>query len=235
MWAASWEYAMSLMTTLKNLFAGAPAGVSDARDANRTYVIDAEKLAETREGQGGRVGPQERFQSIQALSRFAEREKIGVVAVLGGRPLREVAHGDAYNGVRVFYIEADKTMADQLQRVLDREVRGRAVVVTNDKQFEVKLAGHGVPTLRVTSLRRALENNGNGEGGGDGGGRNRDRGERGGRDRRNRGPRPERTERPDRANAPAEGSSAPAVEVAPSQNRPSRPSDTIDNLIDRVD
>ncbi len=229
---------MSFLNRILAAVSGKPSVAGAPRDTHRTYVVDAEKLAESREGQG-RLGPQERFHAVQTLSRFAEREKINVVAVLGGRPLREVAHGESFNGVRVFYVEQEKTMADQVQHILDREVRGRAVVVTNDKQLEARLQGKGVDTLRVSSLRRALDSN-SGDGGEGGGGRNRDRGDRGGRDRRGgRGPRPERSERPA---APAQG--GPAEPTAPAERAPERApeetrgggsGDTIDNLIDRVD
>ena len=238
---------MSLLDSIKAAFAGKPSVGHTPRDTSRTYLVDAEKLAEGREG---RMGPQERFHAIQTLSRFAEREKITVVAVVGGRPLREVAHGETFNGVRVFYVDAEKTMAEQLQQVLDRELRGRAVVVTNDKQLETTLVGRGVGTLRLTSLRRALDSNNNGEGGGggDGGGRNRergdrgDRGDRGGRDRGGRdrrGPRPDRRDQQqDRPAQPAQNDQvddAGSSEQAPDEGRNSgRSGDTIDSLIDRV-
>ena len=240
---------MSLLDSIKAAVAGKPSVASAPRETNRTYIVDAEKLAESREGQG-RLGPQERFHAIQTLSRFAEREKISLVAVVGGRPLREVAHGEVLNGVKVFYVEAEKTMADQIQQVLDREIRGRPVVVTNDKQLETRLQEKGISTLRVSSLRRALDGNGGeggGGGGGEGGGRDRrDRGDRGGRDRRGRGPRPDRQDRPDRQerqaqpaqNNQGEPSSQPserAPDRSPDESRGGGSGDTIDNLIDRVD
>lgn len=242
---------MSLLNSIKAAFGGKPSAGSAPRDTSRTYLVDAEKLAEARDGQG-RMGPQERFHAIQTLSRFAEREKISVVAVVGGRPLREVAHGEAFNGVRVFYVEADKSTADQIQQVLDRELRGRAVVVTNDKQLEARLQERGIGTLRVTSLRRAMENNGNGEGGGGDGGRGRergDRGDRGGRDRGGRdrrGPRPDRRDQQERQAQPGQTNPAsepnqPAADRAPERSSEESPrgnsnaGDTIDNLIDRVD
>lgn len=237
---------MSLLHIIKAAFGGQPAAGSAPRDTSRTYLVDAEKLAEAREGQG-RLGPHERFHAIQTLSRFAEREKINLVAVVGGRPLREVAHGEAFNGVRVFYVEAEKSIADQILHVLDRELRGRAVVVTNDKQLESRLQERGVGTLRVTSLRRALEGGG-GEGGGEGG-RNRDRGDRGGRDRGGRdrrGPRPDRRDQQERQAQPGQNNQPADQGQAASDRTPERSADesprgnnnagdTIDNLIDRVD
>lgn len=228
---------MSLLDSLKSVFAGKPSVAG--RDGGGLYLVDAEKLAESRDNQG-RIGPVERVQAIQLLSRLAEREKVEVVAVVGGRPLREVAHGDALNGVRVFYVEAEGTLADQILKVLKSELRGRRpMVITNDKQLDAKLVQQGVVTMRIATLRKVFENGGGEGGGGDQGGRQQqrrqrrgprpDRGDRGGE----RGDRPERQDRPAPQNQegrePAERNDRPAAEES------SRSGDTIDNLIDRVD
>lgn len=241
---------MGLFDSIKSVFGGGGAAPSPvSRDAGRVYLVDAEKMADTREG--GRPGPSERFRAIQILASFAEREKVTMVAVVGGRPLREVAHGEAFNGVRVFYAEAEQSLADQIQRVLDRELRGRATVVTNDKELETALRGRGVSTLRLSSLRRAMDG-GSGEGGGDGGGRGRDR-DRDRNRRRGGGRRPGDERRDNRPERESDGGSAEGnggqneggegegedasqervASPAPEQRR--RSSDTIDNLIDRVD
>lgn len=205
---------MGFLDSIKSVF-GASSSTGAERDPKRTYIIDAEKLAESRDG---RTGPVERFQAIQQLSRFADREKIDIVAVVNGRPLREVAHGESYNSVRVFYAEAGGTVADQMEKVAGA-IRGAKLVVTNDKQLEARLAQRGIPTLRITTLRKAFEG---GEGGGEG---NR------GRDRRNgrRGPRPERQRSNAEPNSGAEPAAAPEGESAAAE-----PGDTVDGLIDRV-
>lgn len=227
---------MSLLDSLKSVFAGKPS--VGGREGGGSFLVDAEKLAESREGQG-RLGPVERFQAIQQLSRLAEREKVEVVAVVGGRPLREVAHGEAFNGVKVFYVEAEGTLADQMLKVLGGEMRGRRpVVITNDKQLDAKLASQGVATMRVSTLRKAFENGG-GEGGGNGGDRQQQRRQRRGPrpdrgDRGDRGDRPERQDRPAPQDQQGREPESRGERPAPEESS-SRSSDTIDNLIDRVD
>lgn len=214
---------MGLFDSIKSVFGGSASGGSAT---GGVFVVDAEKLADSREG---RTGPMERFRAIQNLSRFAEREKLEIIAVTGGRPLREVANGDSYNGVRVFYVEENSTMADQLEKTLSR-ARGRnPVVVTNDKQLETNLQKRGIATLRVSTLRKAFEG---GEGGGERGerGDRGDRGERGDRvDRRQRrGPRPDRQRTPQDQS----GAANPADTASGGDN--AQPGDTVDGLIDRV-
>ncbi len=207
---------MGFLDSIKSMLGGGPAAGS-ARETDRTIVVDAEKMADSREG---RTGPVERVQALQQLSRFAEREKIEIIAVLNGRPLREVAHGEAFNKIRVFYAEASGTVADQLEKVAS-DVRGPKMVVTNDKQLETRLAQRGIPTLRVSTLRKAFE--GGGEGGGGDGGRGRDR-----RSNR-RGPRSDRH----RQGAENGGATESAAPQAP-ESSSSEPGDTVDGLIDRV-
>lgn len=205
---------MGLLDSIKSVLGGGTG--SAARETDRVYVVDAEKLADTREG---RTGPVERFRAIQQLSRFAEREKVEIVAVVGGRPLREVAHGEAFNGVRVFYVEENSSLADQLEKTLG-EVRGRKpVVVTNDKHLETRLIERGITTMRVSTLRKAFE--GGGEGGGD---RGRDR-----RPRRNGRP-----DRPQRQAAENNAESTDAGEGPEAADNNGQPGDTVDGLIDRV-
>jgi rRNA-processing protein FCF1 len=201
---------MGIFDSIKSAFSGLRGG----RHAGRVYIVDAEKLADTREG---RTGPVERFRAIQQLSRFAERESVEIIAVVGGRPLREAGHGEAYKGVRVFYVEDNNSVADQMEKTL-AQIRGRSpVVITNDKQLESRLRGRGVETMRITTLRKAFE--------GDSAGSDRERrSRRGGRDRQ--------------APASESGDAKPDAqsEVAQSESASAdkEPSDTVDGYIDRV-
>lgn len=215
---------MGILDSVKSMFGGSGASES-VRAADRVYVVDAEKLADSREG---RTGPVERFRAIQQLSRFSEREKVEIVAVVGGRPLREVAHGESFNGVKVFYVEEGQSLADRMEKCLG-EVRRKPVVITNDKQLETRMNERGISTLRVSTLRKAFEG---GEGGGERGERGErggDRGDRGGRDRRPR--RNGRPDRPQRQDSNAEGTSAGDAAEPADQGQPT---DTVDGLIDRV-
>ncbi len=228
---------MGLLDSIKSVFGGGAA--DNGRDTDRIYIVDAEKLAD---GRDGRTGPVERFRAIQQLSRFAEREKVTIVAVVGGRPLREVANGDEYNGVRVFYAEENNSIADQVEKTLGSFSK-RAVVVTNDKQLEARLADRGIATLRVSTLRKAFEggDSGNGRDGNGRGDRNgrardrRDRGDRGDRGDRRRGGRPDRPRTQEPNAEPAENAGDDSAIGAEPQPSSPRPTDTVDGLIDRVD
>lgn len=212
---------MGLFDSIKSVFG---SGASNGRGADCVYIVDAEKLADSRDG---RTGPVERFRAIQQLSRFADREKVEITAILGGRPLREVADGESFNNVRVFYVAENNSMADQIEKTLGSVSGRKAVVVTNDKQFDTRLNERGVSTLRVSTLRKAFEG-GNGESNGNGG--------RGGQERRERrrGPRPERGERPQRQPQQQQQESAPKTEQPQDVRSDDNPGDTVDGLIDRV-
>lgn len=214
---------MGLFDSIKSVFGG---GASSGRGTDCVFIVDAEKLADSRDG---RTGPVERFRAIQQLSRFAEREKVEIIAVLGGRPLREVANGDSFNNVRVFYVEENNSVADQIEKALGSVSSGRkAVVITNDKQFDTRLNERGVSTLRVSTLRKAFEG-GNGDSNGNA--------RRGGNERRERrrGPRPDRPDRGDRQRPPQpQQESAPQAEQPSAPRTDDSPGDTVDGLIDRV-
>lgn len=217
---------MGLFDSIKSVFGGSGGASSARREHDRVCIVDAEKLADSREG---RTGPVERFRAIQQLSRFAEREKLEMIAVVGGRPLREVANGETFNGVRVFYVEENSTIADQMEKTLG-QVRGRKpVVVTNDKQLETRLQQRGIAVMRVSTLKKAFdsgdsvvaEENGRG---------------RGDRERRRRrgGGRPERPLSQDQSGDESDGSAASAGEEDQLNAGNQKPQDTVDGLIDRV-
>lgn len=218
---------MGLLDSIKSVFGG---GASSGRGTDCVFIVDAEKLADSRDG---RTGPVERFRAIQQLSRFADREKVEIIAILAGRPLREVANGDSFNSVRVFYVDENSSAADQIEKTLGSVSGRKAVVITNDKQLDARLNGRGVSTLRVSTLRKAFEG-GNGDSNGNGN-RGRDRGDRDQRRERRRGPRPDRGDRGDRQRPPqAQQEAAPNAEQPQAPKTDDGPGDTVDGLIDRV-
>lgn len=184
---------MSLFKAVKSVFSGgrSPAGGGGGED--RLYVVDGERMLEGRE-----VGPGDRFQLLQRLGRFVEREKVRMQVVFSGRPLREVEHGGEFMGIKVFYVEQGQDFSAQfLETVRDASRRGKTVGLTNDVELEKKIADLGALTIRASTLRKGLEGGG-GEDRGDRGDRGGDRGDRGGEGggrggdrgpRRRRGPR----------------------------------------------
>lgn len=183
-------------------------------------LVDAEKLAESREG---RVGPAERFRAIQYLSRIADREKMEITAVVAGRPLREVANGERYNGVRVYYVDENKTLADTIER-LARNLGTTVCVVTNDRTLENRLRDCGFETLRIATLRKAFEGvdtvseSGRGRGA----------------DRRGKAKGREEEKAEEDAGDSTEDSSSKDDAAPEARRGDQKPLDTVDGLIDRV-
>lgn len=227
---------MSLLGKLAALFGGG--------SASKVCVVDGDRFAG-----GERVGPGERFQALNKLARYAGREELKIKVVFGGRPLREAGDGDVYNDVEVFYGET----ADDVRARLTKLVRASssAVLVTSDQALESDLRARGCATMRLSTLRKAMETS-SGEGGGGGGGgregregggersggggRDRDGGRRGrGRGGRGRG---ERRPRPDQegeggGGQPAAEGNAPRAESGSGATGGANSS--VKNLIDLVE
>lgn len=219
---------MSLLGKLVALFSGGTA--------RNVCVVDGDRLAG-----GDRVGPGERFQALSKLARFATRENMPMTVVFGGRPLREAADDANYNGVVVRYGETAEEVRSKLVKALGSAGRSRAALVTSDTEFESEMESKGFSTVKVSTLRKAMEPPGS-EGGSFGGNRERgersdrgERGERGDRDggrrnrSRNRGGRRPQGE-PGSNNNPADGSNrSEGASSAPAGNDP------VKNLIDLVE
>ena len=225
---------MSILDTIKAFFSG------DSR-SGKLYIIDAAQLS----GSGSeRLSPRDQVQVLQHLSRFAEKEKIGVQAVFEGRALREVAHGENYGGVQVFFADTTANLQNLLLDLLKKGMRSKqAVLVTASRPVEERAISMGGMTMRPSTFRKAFENGG---GGGDRGDRGGDRGGRGGRgrDRRrgDRGDRQPRQQRPPQdQQAPQAGSAQPAAPAGgagvqpPPQNNPPKGNDSVRDLIDLVE
>ena len=231
---------MSLFKAVKSVFSGgrSPAGGGGGGE-DRLYVVDGERMLEGRE-----VGPGDRFQLLQRLGRFVEREKVRMQVVFSGRPLREVEHGGEFMGIKVFYVEQGQDFSAQfLDTVRDAVRRGKTAGLTNDVELEKKIADLGAVTIRASTLRKGLEGGG-GEGGGDRGG---DRGERGGEGggrggdrgpRRRRGPRGGGRGgfgRPQQQGGNGGGGEGQADQAGGSGDTSSGSSNSVKNLIDLVE
>ncbi|HEY8240134.1 MAG TPA: NYN domain-containing protein [Kiritimatiellia bacterium] len=230
---------MSFWDSIGSLFKGG-GKPSAARDGSRKYILDGERMLDNRGGE--KPGPLDRFQLLQRMAQFAEREGLKMQVVFAGRPLREAANGSAYNGVQVYYVEQASGIVDQLDKLVRRAGRN-AVVITSDNQAEARAREFGASSMRTSTLRKALEG-GNGEQGGgheDGrNGRRRQRPPRGGRrDHR----RPDDRDRPPRADDSVAGGGDQPEQQQQDQdqehdrNREREPAadTTVKNLIDLVE
>jgi len=229
---------MGLFSMLAGLFSGS--------SAHTVCVVDGDRMAG-----GERVGPGERFQALNRLSRFASREELEVKVVFSGRPLREAADGESYNGVQVFYAENTEEVTSRIRKLLSSAGR-KGVLMTSDRVIEDEMKDRGYATMRLWTLRKAMEaasgENGGGrrEYGGDRFG-GRDRGDReGGRRHRHRGRGPRR-DQPQGEGRPATPAGQPGSESTgaprPAESAPSQPAQhnspaadsSVKNLIDLVE
>jgi hypothetical protein len=228
---------MSIFDSIKAFFSGGTR-------SGKLYVIDAAQLSGS---SSERLGPRDQVQVLQHLSRFAEKEKISIQAVFEGRALREVAHGENYGGVQVFFAENTANLQNLLLDLLKKGLRSKqAVLVTNSRPVEERAISMGGLTMRPSTFRKAFDNGGGDRG--DRGGGGGDRGDRGGRDSRRRGdrrrpPRQPRSPQDQQQQPPSQGAPAQApVEGAgggsneqPPQNNPPKGNDSVRDLIDLVE
>lgn len=214
--------------------------------SRNVMIVDGDRMAG-----GDRVGPGERFQALSRLARYASREEITAKVVFGGRPLREAGEGEEFNGVQVFYAETEEEARVRLSKLV--RSNGRAVLVTSDQTLEADMMTRGVATMRLSTLRKAMETGtlegggregggmGRGEGGGrEGGGMGRGGDRDGGRRGRGRGRRRgDRRPRQDEGGSeqPADGTAAaPRTETSGSAGGGSSGADSsVKNLIDLVE
>ncbi len=170
---------MSLFKAVKSVFGG---GRSDSGSEDRLCVVDGERMTDGRE-----AGPGDRFQVLQRLGKFVEREKIRMQVVFSGRPLREADNGSEFMGIKVLYVEQGQNYVDQFLAFTKDALRKDSVlVITNDVEMEKRAIELGAATLRASTLRKAFESS---EGGGERDFRGGGGGDRGPRRRGGRGPR----------------------------------------------
>lgn len=167
---------MSFWVRLREAFSGGDDNVT----ADWT-IIDVAGLVPN----GGRASPRDRVALLHKLAQFAEREELRVCVLLEGRPLREAPDGDTFKSMPVYYAESAEQLCERAKQLV-RDHRS-AILVTHRRELEEWAQQNRVPTLRTSSLRRGLDEQG-GNRGGDGG---RSRGGRGrkpaSRQRRNSG------------------------------------------------
>jgi hypothetical protein len=209
---------MSFFDTIKAWLAP-----SAGRRVKRLYLVDAGRLMGAG-STGDRLSPREQVQILQQLSRFAEKEGICVQAFFEGRALREVASGEDFGKVTVFFAEKAEALPGLILQCLRSGLRrGEVMVVTSNASLEKDVVNSGGTTMRPSTFRKAIEN-------GQGGGERGDRGDRGGRGPRRRpqgrGPRPQQQ--------PSQPSDQPS-EAPPGAPPSSSASDSVRDLIDLVE
>ena len=129
---------------LFNLFKPAPA----------VLVVDVVALHESL-GMKGNIAPRNQLQTFRRLARFAQREKIEMVAVASGTPLNKAPGGKKFEGVVVLYSKS----ADDHAKFLAATARSKgagAILVSGNAAAE-KLLGRGGKKMRMSTFRKAFD------------------------------------------------------------------------------
>jgi len=194
------------------------------KPARPVLIVDTVSLNESL-GLKGKVPPRNQLQTLRRLSRFSQREKIEVVAVLTGSPLNKAPAGKKFDGVTVLYSSSPEAHTKYVAKTAQSR-GGGAVLVSGDAATE-KLVGNGTKKMRISTFRKAFDLGGEGEG------NNNDRNEgSGGRSRSNRPPRRRQQKQQ------GGGKNEQKSERPPKNDRPQKEkseADAINELIDLVD
>ncbi len=131
------------------------------KSAKTVLVVDAVSLNESM-GMKGKVPPRNQLQMLRRLSRFSQREKIEIIAVLSGSPLNKAPAGKKFEGIVVLYSKS----VDQHAKFIASTVSGKgsgAVLVSGNAATE-KFAGRTTKKMRISTFRKAFDVGGDNEG-----------------------------------------------------------------------
>ena len=181
------------------------------KPAKTVLVVDAVSLNESL-GMKGKVPPRNQLQMLRRLARFAQREKIELIAILTGAPLNKAPVGKKFEGVTVLYSKSPDKHAKFMAKITMSKGSG-AIMVSGSAAFE-KAAGNGVNKMRVSTFRKAFDTGGEGEGGGERG----ERGEGGSRGRNSNRPRRDRPRKKGNSENNGGGNNVPRQERKPKES-----------------
>lgn len=192
-------------------------GLFNLFTASKTVlIIDGQSLNEAL-GMKGKIPPRNQLQMLRRLSRFTEREKVGMVVVLSGSPLHKAPAGKKFEEISVLYSKTPEAHAKYVAKVAASKGAG-AILVSGNTAVEELALGQGMGTMRVSTFRKVFD-----FGGSESEGSRRP--ERGGNERSNRS-------RPPRRRQQKKASTEPNPERPPKE---STEADAINELIDLVD
>ncbi|AKJ63800.1 NYN domain-containing protein [Kiritimatiella glycovorans] len=141
----------------------------------RRVVVDGDAMLKA-SGCRGKAAPRDQIRVLRQLGRFAQKEKIDMIVVLTGKPLRKAPDDASFEGIHVRYAETS-TRAQKKIWNLFRRRRKKTTVVTDDSEMEQRIMEAGGAALRAGTFNKAVNIEGeNASGGGSrksGGGRRR--------------------------------------------------------------
>jgi hypothetical protein len=122
-------------------------------------------------GMKGNIPPRNQLQLLRRLSRFSQREKVGMVVVLTGSPLHKAPAGKKFEEITVRYSKSPEAHAKYIVKIA-RSKGSSAILVSGNASIE-KIAGSGMKTMRMSTFRKAFDVGGNDADGSERGDRNR--------------------------------------------------------------
>ncbi|HEY5653217.1 MAG TPA: hypothetical protein VIR63_02475 [Pontiella sp.] len=122
------------------------------KSATSVVIVDAIALNESL-GVKGKVPPRNQLQMLRRLSRFAQREKLSLVAVLSGSPLNKAPSGKKFEGITVLYSKSLDLHAKFL--VKTAKLKG-GVLISGNAAVE-KIAGKGLKMMHISTFRKAFD------------------------------------------------------------------------------
>ena len=119
----------------------------------KSIVIDVRSLYEAL-GVKGDVSPRTQLQILRRLTRFADRESINMIAILGGKPLHKAPNKKKFDNILVLYSSSEK----HHKFVAKIAIKRNALLLTDNVEVE-KLVGQSVEKMRLSTFRKVFDVN----------------------------------------------------------------------------
>jgi len=146
---------MKIIHHIKKLFPCAKA--SSAEGGPSVIVIDAESLLRGQD-RGGQLTTQDKIAILKRLAVFVEKEKVAILAVLRGQPLRIAEDGGQFRGMTIRYTGNENGIVDFIAGILKKGKLGRvSVVITGNRDVERAVKAIGIPVMHPSTFKKAFE------------------------------------------------------------------------------
>tara|TARA_B100001564_G_scaffold252996_1_gene215090 strand:- start:1254 stop:1829 length:576 start_codon:yes stop_codon:yes gene_type:complete len=120
----------------------------------KNIVIDVISLYEAL-GIKGDVSPRTQLQILRRLTRFADRESINMIAILGGKPLHKAPNKKKFDNIIVLYSSSKERHHKFVAKIA---IKKNALLLTDNIEVE-KLVGQSVEKMRLSTFRKVFDVN----------------------------------------------------------------------------
>jgi len=140
---------MALLDKIKSVFAQ-----PQTEEGGKIYIVDACNLEQAADKK--QLSPHQQIQILKRLSGFAKKEGITIHALIDGKPLRVVADGGDFSGVKVFFTK-NKMDIEALIRKRLKAIKGSATtVITSNHKLESELESEGAQLMSASTFKKAI-------------------------------------------------------------------------------